>query len=394
METNDFENALGKNIEYCNEFFKPWHSPFQITNKIPYLLELLLDIYCEKKPFYQISRNKLFENVEHVSAKNTLKKYYGHFRDDLKLSPRFKNCTFDFLFNSYIKETKNGKDADKLYTYNDCVLGIIIGNWKYMPFNPRNLSSTGRFGNKDIPTDKYSILFELNKVNDKNLSNDFDKLVYMHLTDHYFNINLLCQFINFSRDWGIREDYGMKRHGIDFMISAIIVSALCQLPSWNFKYFFWYNFEQSFKNIIRTDMSITLPELSEKIATDICNFSLVDYPLYKSSLKEQLCTQLNVDDEVLLSYIKNYISPHAKELVNLYPDYSIEFMESIRFINNSDKYLITQLTKELYSIPRVELQLNDEELTINTPSTTINNYYQKVNEIVRYRIRKISLKSI
>lgn len=395
MRTDDFKTALHNSVDECNKFFAPLCFPLQITKGIPdFLLELLLDIYCEKKAFYQISRNKLFENVEAegtISSKSTLNKNYNYFKADLKQSPNFDNNIFDFLYNSYIEESKNGTVADKLYTYNDCVLGIIIGNWKYMPFNPRNLSPTGRLGNKNIPTDKYNILFELNKVNNKNLCNDFDKLVYIHLTDHYFNINLLCQFIYFSRNWGIREDYGRKLHDFVFAISVIIVPALCQLPSWNFKYFFWNYFEQSFKNIISEDMSKTFPDLLEKTATDIYNFSLVYYPLYKLLFKNQLCTQLNVDDEALLSYIKNFISPYAKEQVNLYPDYSIEFMEKI---NNIDDYLLTLLTKDLYSMYKVESPLNEKELITNINSDMINNYYQKVIEIVRCLIRKICLKSI
>ena len=134
-------------------------------------------------------------------------------------------------------------------------------------------------------------------------------------------------------------------------------------------------------------MSKTLPELLRKTATDIYNFSLVYYPLYKSFFKNKLCAELNVNDETLLSNIKSFISSYAKKPINFYPDYSIEFMEKIDFKNRFDKYILSILTKDFYSIPRAELLLNDEELTIN-------NYYQKVNEIVRHRIRIISKKSI
>ena len=398
METNSFEDTLGNYIKKCNNFFAPFRS--EIADGIPdFLLELLLDIYCERKAFYQISRNKLFENVEGIiSSKSTLNKNYKYFKDDLKYSPNFNNYTFDFLYNSYIEETKNGIAADKLYTYNDCVLGIIIGNWKYMPFNPRNLSPTGRLGNKNIPADRYNIFFELNQLNNKNLSNNFDKLVYMHLTDHYFNINLLCQYIYFSSDWGIRKDYEKKLHDFVFAISAIVISALCELPSWHLKQFFWNNFEQNFKSFISEnieDISKAFPEFLEKTATDIYNFSLVYYPMYKLLFESQLRTQLKVDDEGLLSSIKSFISPDAGKLVSAYPDYSIEFMENIKSI---DEYLLTILAKDFYSMYKEKFSISDKELTItdkesaiSTSPILINNYYQKVNEIVRYRIRKIRM---
>ena len=100
MKTNDFENALRICIKECNNFFKPLRFPFQIIDEIPdFSFALFLDIYCEKKPFYHVSRNKLFENVETegtISSKSTLNKNYKDFKEDLKYSPTFNNCTFDF----------------------------------------------------------------------------------------------------------------------------------------------------------------------------------------------------------------------------------------------------------------------------------------------------------
>lgn len=389
MKTNDFENALYNSMDKCNNFLAPF--PLQIAKGIPnFLLELLLDIYCEKKAFYSISPNKLFENVEAegtISSKSTLnKKYKKFFKLELKQSPNYNNYTFDFLYNSYIEGDKNGKSADKLYTYNDHVLGIIIGNWEYMPFNPRNFSH--RLGNKIIPAEKYEIFFKLNDVNSKNLSNDFDKLVYIHLTDHYFNINLLCQLIYSMRIDGIIEDYSKKIANYVFGFSAIIFPALCELPSWNLKRFFWETFVQYLNT---QNASEGFVEILKKGATDIYNFSLVYYPMYKFLLKNELYAELNEDDEVLFSYIKNFISLHAKEDVNLYPDYSIKLMEKIE---NIDEYLLTTLTKDFYSMYTEKFLTNDKGLIISRTPTTINNYYQKVNEIVRHRIRIISKKSI
>ena len=91
---------MQKNLLFL--FFAPLCFPLQITKGIPdFLLELLLDIYCEKKAFYQISRNKLFENVEAegtISSKSTLNKNYNYFKADLKQSPNFDNNIFDFLY--------------------------------------------------------------------------------------------------------------------------------------------------------------------------------------------------------------------------------------------------------------------------------------------------------
>lgn len=398
MSTSNFSNALCHSFDKCNNFFTSCNVPYKITKNIPdFSFDLLLDIYCEKKAFYQISRNKLYENVEIVSSRDTLKKYYNFFRNDLKHFPNFNNYTFDFLYNSFTEENKANKKGnymgDKLHTYNDCVLGIIIGNWKYMPFNPRYLSSTGRFGNASIPASKYSIFFELNNIENKNLSTNFDKLVYIFLTDHFFNINLLCQFIYFSRDWGVRKDYGTKLHDYCFAISAIIVSALRELPSWSLKYFFLENFQSNFKCIIRKNMSKDFLELLEKTATDIYNFSLVYYPMYKLLFKKHLCSELNIekDDEIVFSKIKNFLSLDAKRHVNLYPDYSIEFMKNEN-LKEIDDYLLTVLTKDFYSMYKAEFPSNDKKyppLKINTNSTIINNYYKKVNQIVRCQIKEI-----
>lgn len=407
MNTENIKKIVENSWNECTSFFKSLKiSPYKCDNDIlAYccLDDLLLDLYCSHNQFHRVTRSKLIsyadgeENNYFKNHKLSFNK--NNFYDNTRyMTADINEAKKDSFFNTYAgsffsKSSFNLNDKNNLFTYSDYVLAIIIAKWKYMPFNPRFLYNSRKYKIEPIPPKQYEKFLSLS-INPL-LKQDFDKIVYHQLTDHYFNINIFCQLINFLQYTGSSKDYSIKLHSISY-IFILFSSALQTLPTYSLKNYFWNKYIDVIrilikeKNISFNGNTISdVITLTEYFLNDIYCFSLVQYPITKLLFKKYLENSFS-NSNLAIENLYDWISKHSEEYLNnptyTIPNYSFDFLYGIG--GKKQLHTLNSLSREFYSVQKPTPFSKYLDKANSTPSEEVKYFFNEVTENVRNLIKK------
>lgn len=319
-------------------------------NPLSALPSILLDTYCEKRAFHRFTRNALSESIkeyyyaEHSlsASKKTSYKNIDVVKYDVKnIEPPLTYAEV-FLKRAIPSDTS----TTSLQSYNAALLAIIITKWKNIPFNTRFIHPTLATGRNTISPKQYPIFLELNKL--ASHLKGIEKLIYNHLTDHYFNINLFSLFVNHLKNHCSEKDY--TNHLSSFMGNyELFLFAILSLPTWELKLQLWDDYCKYIQSAKEADY--TFSEYILNVSNIILQFSILWFPnakrLFWTTVKHALSAYSEIDEDDIYDVIKNELEANVSTYGE-YPDYTNVLADSLNYIS---KDALEMLTKLFYSIP-------------------------------------------
>lgn len=399
----DKANAImnnARNISLNNNYLNPYSIFYNDINKIYSAADIVLEIYCQYFDFPQYTLSSLYEKCQDYFLSEYIgdNEFYSNkipndIReiDKMDTNPIGKNTSYKygkiyvhdtFIYMPYFKDTYPGsfmfhslntitdRNNINITSYHGALTSKILSNWDNMPFNPRHLRHSA------IKTPNYAYYLNLN--NWAPTSNKLDRLIFYYLTDHFFNIDLFCQYINIAQHVNVddtrkRQPYVTHPY-MDFFIK--LFEALQTLPSSKSKLTFLYVFEEKCNELINSVKEDSADKedyiydkfsnLIKLLIVEIYRFSQIDYPVIKNLFAIFLMDHIQCKD---ICHIKNAIKPYKK-------DFELFICNNSDYLKFDNTSFPEQLKKDLMKINNNQLNYLSKIFFSNkipTPIVTLDN---------------------